>query len=164
MSPIYTTGKCHDLCFFSCFSLTMYSLLALLSLPICFPLLSQVLYFYVWFFVLHWFVPLSFRSTSQSKAVHGSHQGSSSSCARWRDHGIMRRHCILRCIAVHLFGIVWASRLIYKDTMYRSFTPELFWSITSIVVLHFSWTCLFRQPTYCCWQHAMLKFESEVGL
>ena len=35
--------------------------------------------------------------------------------------------------AVHLLGIVWASRLIYKDTMYRSFTPELFWSNTSIV-------------------------------
>ena len=49
----------------------------------------------------------------------------------------MRRHCILRCIAVHLFGIVWASILIYKDTMYRSFTPELFWSNTSIVVLSF---------------------------
>ena len=46
----------------------------------------------------------------------------------------MRRHCILRCIAVHLFGIVWASILIYKDTMYRSFTPELFWSNTSVVV------------------------------
>ena len=49
----------------------------------------------------------------------------------------MRQHCILRCIAVHLFGIVWVSGLVYKDTMYRSFTPELFWSNTSIVVLSF---------------------------
>ena len=50
----------------------------------------------------------------------------------------MRWHCILRCIAVHLFGIVWAPRLIYKDTMYRSNTPELFWSNTSVVVSLFS--------------------------
>ena len=49
----------------------------------------------------------------------------------------MRRHCILRCSAVHLFGIVWVSGLVYKDTMYRSFTPELFWSNTSIVVFTF---------------------------
>ena len=49
----------------------------------------------------------------------------------------MHRHCILCCLAVHLFGIVWASGLIYKDTMYRSFTPELFGSITSIVVFIF---------------------------
>ena len=39
-------GQCHELCFFSCSYLTMRSLLALLSLPICFPLLSQILYFY----------------------------------------------------------------------------------------------------------------------
>ena len=50
----------------------------------------------------------------------------------------MRRHCIRHCIAVHLFGNVWASRLIYKDTMYRSNTPELFWSNTSVVVFLFS--------------------------
>ena len=45
----------------------------------------------------------------------------------------MRRHCILRCLAVQLFGIVWVSGLVYKGIMYRTFTPELFWSITSIV-------------------------------
>ena len=45
----------------------------------------------------------------------------------------MRRHCILRCLTVQLFGIVWASRLVYKDIMYRTFTPELFGSITSVV-------------------------------
>ena len=49
----------------------------------------------------------------------------------------MRRHCILRCIAVQLLGIVWASILIYKDTMYHSKTPELFWSNTSVVILSF---------------------------
>ena len=83
-----------------------------------------------------------FRFTFWLRAVHGSHQGSSSSCARWHDHGIMRRHCIRHCIAVHLFGNVWASRLIYKDTMYRSKTPELFWSNTSIVDHLFLWTYL----------------------
>ena len=49
----------------------------------------------------------------------------------------MHRHCILHCIAVHLFGIVWVSGLVYKDTMYRTFTPELFWSITSVVISFF---------------------------
>ena len=88
-----------------------------------------ILYFYFWSFVLHRFVPFIFRLTLPLKAVHGSHQGSSSSCARWCDRCIMRRHCIVHCIAVHLFGIVWVSGLVYKDTMYRTFTPELFWSI-----------------------------------
>ena len=89
--------------------------------------------FLFWSVILHCFSPFTFCSTFHLKAAHGSHQGSSSSCVRWCDHGIMHRHCILRCIAVHLFGIVWASGLLFKDTMYRSFTPELFWSNTSIV-------------------------------
>ena len=34
-------------------------------------------------------------------------------------------------------GTVWASGLMYKDTMYCGFTPELFWFNTSIVVYPF---------------------------
>ena len=44
----------------------------------------------------------------------------------------------LQCTCLGLFGLLY---LIYKDTMYRSFTPELFWSNTSIVVSLFLWTC-----------------------
>ena len=41
----------------------------------------------------------------------------------------------LQCTCLGLFGLLY---LIYKDIMYCSFTPELFWSNTSIVVLSFS--------------------------
>ena len=73
---------CHELCFFSCSYLTMRPFL----------LFCRSLYVFLYYhrscisifqsFVLHWFAPLIFRFTSQSRAVHGSHQGSSSSCAR----------------------------------------------------------------------------------
>ena len=56
----------------------------------------------------------------------------------------MRRHCILRCLAVQLFGIVWVSGSVYKGIMYRTFTPELFWSNTSVVVFPFSFEVLTR--------------------
>ena len=127
---------------FSCSPLAMYSLLAVAPYMFSSTITKSCISIYDSLFCIDSFLFI-FRFTSQLKAVHGSHQGSSSSCARWRDHGIMRRHCILRCIAVHLFGIVLASILIYKDTMYRSFTPELFWSNTSVVVSLFLWTCSF---------------------
>ena len=52
----------------------------------------------------------------------------------------------LQCTCLGLFGLLY---LIYKDTMYRSFTPELFWSNTSIVD-HLSFELVLRQSTYCC--------------
>ena len=35
-----------------------------------------------------------------------------------------------------LFGIVWAPGLVCEGAMYRSFSPELFWSIASRFSLH----------------------------
>ena len=47
------------------------------------------------------------------------------------------------CTAQHLSGIVLASELVFKDFLYCTFTPELFWSISSIVDFSYLWACPF---------------------
>ena len=97
---------------FPVFSLTMYSLLALLSLLICFPLLSQVLYFYVWFFVLHWFVPfyVSFHFSIKGCAWFPS-RVQQFLCQMTRSW----HHASALHLALHCSALVWDCLCFYTD-------------------------------------------------
>ena len=95
----------------SIFSLCCVSFPFLLSLFACFSsflgLLLQILYFHFdW--CLHCSGSFIFCFTFHLRAVHGSYQGSIATA--------------FHTAAVHLFGDVWASGLVLKDTMYCSYT------------------------------------------
>ena len=139
MSPELGRARCHEPClllllFSSPYNVSFCStiVLSLVTNPVF--LLRSVFSRYL--------SRVIFCFASHSGAVHGSHQGSGSSCAGRRDRGIVRRHRTRHRLAAQLLGIVWASGLVYKDTVHRTFTPELFRSNASAVTFLFPRACL----------------------